>query len=502
MNKIMNKLQVYFKENKSIYRVFFILIFIIFSYLFFQFTVDDSYITFRYARNFFNLGIWNWNPDKDFVECYTSTSYAILSLISFFLKIEPHIFAKFFGLLIGALIIRRIISLKLDYLKEISILIIFFLNPFFYFHLFSGMETPLFIYLILESLIYIEKRNFNVKIFYLILLLLPLTRPEGAVISIFFLAYSYKQDKHFKDRNFLIFLISAGAIYFLLRYNYFDKLLPNTFYHKSVDGFSIFNFINIYTFNRSIIYVILTLSVVPFLVNMKVKISHILIPFIIIFIYYLSSRLSMNFAERFFIQLFLPLIAFLFINIKKSQIYFIFILSLLYSTSVIKNYNEILHLISYKPRLTSSYEALGKALNKYKNQNLSIAMTDIGILPYYSDLYTLDIIGICRNSDISFNLNYLQLSKPKILVFVANGAFESDIDQDYKWQKELLEYKNLMSDQIIHAGNIKVSFHRYLSIYVDRKSPSYDLIVNDIKKIEQNNDRKISLKKYLMLKYL
>ena len=190
----MNKLQVYFKENKSIYRVFFILIFIIFSYLFFQFTIDDSYITFRYGRNFFNLGIWNWNPDKNFVECYTSTSYAILSLISFFLKIEPHIFVKFFGLLIGTLIIKRIISLNLDYLKEISILIIFFLNPFFYFHLFSGMETPLFIYLILESLIYIQRKNFNIKIFYFILLLLPLTRPEGAVISIFFLAYSYKQD--------------------------------------------------------------------------------------------------------------------------------------------------------------------------------------------------------------------------------------------------------------------------------------------------------------------
>ena len=82
--------------------------------------------------------------------------------------------------------------------------------------------------------------------------LLPLTRPEGAVISIFFLAYSYKQDKYFKDKNFLIFLISVGVIFFLLRYSHYGKLLPNTFYHKSVDGFNIFNFINIYTFKRSI----------------------------------------------------------------------------------------------------------------------------------------------------------------------------------------------------------------------------------------------------------
>lgn len=490
-------------QNKIlILRVFFIFSFFILSYLFFQFTVDDSYITFRYSRNFFNLGIWNWNPDSNFVECYTSVSYAVLSLISFFFKIEPHIFFKFFGLVIGILIFKRIISLNLDYLKESSILIIFFLNPYFYFHLFSGLETPFFIYLIFEALIYIERKHFNVKIFYSILLLLPATRPEGAIISIFFLIFMFKKEKYFKDKNFLLYIISIGIIYFLIRYFYFGKLLPNTFYHKSVDGFSIFNLINIHTFNRSIIYLILIISAIPLLSKLRIKISYILTPFILIFAFYLSSRLSMNYAERFFIQLFLPLIAFLFINVKKNQIYFIFVISLLYSVSTIKNYEEILHLASYKPRLTSSYEALGKAFNKYKDQNVSIAMTDVGILPYYSDLYTHDIIGVCRDSDIDFNLNYLKKTQPKILVFLANGPLMTDVDQNYKWQKELLEYKNFITDRIIHAGNIKVSFNRYLAIYVDNKSPSYNLIVNDIKKIEENNNRKISIKEYLMLEYL
>jgi len=159
-------------------------------------------------------------------------------------------------------------------------------------------------------------------------------------------------------------------------------------------------------------------------------------------------------------------------------------------------------LFSYKPRLTFAHETLGKALNKYKNQNLLIAMTDVGILPYYSDVHTLDIMGVCRNSDINYNLDYLKLSKPNILVFSANGPLENDVDQGYKWHKELLEYKNLMSDRIIYAGSIKFSFHEYYAIFVDNKSPSYDLIVNDIKKIEQKNDRKITLKKYLKLKYL
>ena len=50
----------------------------------------------------------------------------------------------------------------------------------------------------------------------------------------------------------------------------------------------------------------------------------------------------MNYAERFFIQIFLPLMIFLYIHINKKQAYFILIISLLFSTSVIKNYDEIL----------------------------------------------------------------------------------------------------------------------------------------------------------------
>ena len=495
-------MSLFFRKNINALRVFFVFSFLFLSYFFFQFTIDDSYITFRYSKNFFNLGVWNWNPDQNFIECYTSTTYALLSFISHYLNIEPHIFVKFVGLLIGFLIFKRIISLKLFYLNEISIFIIVFFNPFFYFHLFSGLETPLFIFLILEGLIFLHNRNYSSKIFYLILLLLPATRPEGIIFSVLFLFYYFNQNKKLENKSFLYFIILIGIFYFVLRYNYYGKLLPNTFYHKSIDGFSIYNFFDIYNFKRSIIYLIIIISIIPFISNSKIKIYQILIPFVLVYFFYLNSRLSMNYAERFFIQIFLPLMIFLYIHINKKQAYFVLIISLLFSTSVVKNYDEILHLATYKSRLYYSYEKLGKTLNKYKDNNISIAMTDVGILPYYSEIYTIDLVGICRDTELEFDLKYLNLQQPKLLVFLATGPNLKDIDENYKWQKKILEYKNLENNEFVHAGSIKFSFDRYLAIFIDKKTTSFDQIILEIKNIEKNNNRKISLKNYLKFKYL
>lgn len=498
----MSKIESYLSRNIKKLHLFYFFIFLVASFFFFQFTVDDSYITFRYAKNFLDNGIWNWNPNDDLVECYTSTSYAILSLIPISVNFEPHIFFKFIGLIIGITILKRIISLKLNYLNELSLIIIFFANPFFYFHLFSGLETPLFLYLIFESLIYLEKRHLSKKIFYTILFCLPATRPEGIIFSTFFLIYDYSIEKNIKNKKFLFFLILIGIIYFIIRLFYFEKILPNTFYHKSIDGFSLLNIINIYTFNRSIFYIIIILACVPLIKNANLSPKKILIPFIIVFLFYLSSRLSMNYAERFFLQIFLPLIAFFFIIIKKNKIYFIFILSLLYSTTIIKNKEEILHLISYKPRMTSSYEALGKELSKYSNSNVKVAMSDVGILPYYSNLVTYDIIGLCHNNNKTLNFASLKKINPSIMIFLSYGPEEKDIDKDYKWQKDLLAYKNYLKQKAYYAGSLKINFNRYLAIYVNEDTDQFEKIIQDIKKIESNNNRIIDWKNYLKFKYL
>jgi hypothetical protein len=39
-------------------------IFVAFAFINFQFTVDDSFITYRYAKNLVEYGIWNWNISR------------------------------------------------------------------------------------------------------------------------------------------------------------------------------------------------------------------------------------------------------------------------------------------------------------------------------------------------------------------------------------------------------------------------------------------------------
>ena len=129
-------------------------------------------------------------------------------------------------------------------------------------------------------------------------------------------------------------------------------------------------------------------------------------------------------------------------------------------------------------------------------------MTDVGILPYYSEIYTIDLVGVCRDTELEFDLKYLKLQQPKLLVFLATGPDLKDIDENYKWQKKILEYKNFKKNEFDHAGNKKVYFSRYLAIFIDKKTTSFDQIVLEIKNIEKNNNRKISLKNYLKFKYL
>ena len=151
----------------------------------------------------------------------------------------------------------------------------------------------------------------------------------------FILTYYFNQNKKLENKSFLYFIILIGIFYFLLRYNFFGKLLPNTFYHKSIDGFSIYNFFDIYNFKRS--YSLFNYNYLNYTVlsNTKIKIYQILTPFVLVYFFYLNSRLSMNYAERFFIQIFLPLMIFCIFTLIKNKLTYPYNFTL-FSTSVIK----------------------------------------------------------------------------------------------------------------------------------------------------------------------
>jgi hypothetical protein len=76
----------------------FVVLFLTGSFCYANFTVDDAFITFRYGYNLVNHGIWNWNPDNDLVEAYTSGLYAALSILPHAFHIPVVLFFKLIGL--------------------------------------------------------------------------------------------------------------------------------------------------------------------------------------------------------------------------------------------------------------------------------------------------------------------------------------------------------------------------------------------------------------------
>lgn len=123
--------------------------------LFGQFVIDDAFITYRYGYNFVNYGVWNWNSDGNKVEAYTNFSYAVLSIIPAYFGWSALWFFKAMGLgWLGLFIWRARVAA--GELREWATLFIC-ANPYVYVNFFSGLETGLFMVLVLESFIQTRK---------------------------------------------------------------------------------------------------------------------------------------------------------------------------------------------------------------------------------------------------------------------------------------------------------------------------------------------------------
>ena len=119
--------------------------------------------------------------------------------------------------------------------------------PFYYTHIFSGLETNLFIagivvilFLICEYLQNKEHNNLQTNLVFVSLFMLPLIRPEGIVLTILSVILIVNQDisenkkltTKLMKQLFLILILPLSAFY-LWRWNYYGYPLPNTFYVKA-----------------------------------------------------------------------------------------------------------------------------------------------------------------------------------------------------------------------------------------------------------------------------
>ena len=202
-------------------------------------TIDDAYISFRYARNLAHgLGLV-YNAGER-IEGYTNFLWTLILAAGIKLGIDPHTTAKLLGgaAALGALWVVWRLSEKLLPFRYVPALATWLLASSMTFAGYSvlGLETALFIFLVLLGLLLtVEESERPERFPYsgLVYALAALTRPEAPLFL--GLAMLVLGKRMFRRQNLLRGAIFAAVVgmHLLWRHSYYGAWLPNTFSAKT-----------------------------------------------------------------------------------------------------------------------------------------------------------------------------------------------------------------------------------------------------------------------------
>ncbi|CZG10593.1 TPA: protein LphB [Legionella pneumophila] len=226
------------------------------------FTIDDMYISLRYAKNWAAGNGLLWNLNAEPVEGYSNFSFVALGAISIILHINPVLTLKiagFAGLLATCLFIFLISRFWFTKRESFIPCIWLLLYKGQVIWSVSGLETTVYQALISGSVYFAfrglgyhfypaPRGEFKTSGFVLSGLYLSfagMTRPETpALMLLFFLLIGWDWNKLSGKkpwRGAVSFAVTIGLVflpYFLWRWSYYGLLFPNSVYCKGFNGIS------------------------------------------------------------------------------------------------------------------------------------------------------------------------------------------------------------------------------------------------------------------------
>ncbi|EQA45271.1 hypothetical protein LEP1GSC050_2825 [Leptospira broomii serovar Hurstbridge str. 5399] len=377
-----------------------------------------------------------FNPGER-VEGYTNFLWMILIAAGIWIGIVPETFSISLGLVLylGSLIIWYSISKSI--LKSIKLVSLFLFlvgsNYSISSYATGGLETSLVTFLVSVSLLMALKvldedlEDYRSYIFLgFVFSLLILTRIDLAVVVVIissFISYKFLLTNRESIYRF-IFCVSFPVIYlvgawFVWKVNYYGRLLPNTFNAK-LQGGSLLNLLSGWEYFHLLFstywlgpFIILLLVSV---INKKSKIDHSFLKmggFLLIIEFAYIFFIGGDFMEFRFVVPFFPLLVLLLLNYLKNEFNRIAIISLSLSLVVSSFYFRIKDRLNLVTDISfagvesiqtlqnhikspiENWSFIGRKLNQYfKNSKTRIAVTSAGAIPYYSKLYSLDILGL------------------------------------------------------------------------------------------------------------
>ncbi|TCV82512.1 glycosyltransferase family 39 protein [Sulfurirhabdus autotrophica] len=390
---------------------------------------DDAYISYRYAKNLFDGYGLVFNPNE-YVEGYSNFLYTLLLTPAFWL---PQLPIYIYSLTLNAILLALAIAifhhkLKKQFSEQQSIVgsTLLAANPFIWANAATGLETmlvlvtTLLIWVSVDTYIKTGKRlDFFYWLFFVAISIL--VRIDGFLLPLIGIIYLFIKEKHKSAIVSLIFVSTLMVIYTIWRLYYYQDIIGNTYYAK-VSGdildrvSSGFYFLKENAFRGGLwlYFLAVVFSISNIIKSPLIRLQNINFPLLYssLFLLYLVYIGGDIYYERFLISFF-PFGIYLLLlhipsNFKKPYIYIIFACILfIQSIPVIKD-----HRFNYQSKKYDAWIELGLFLKQYF-PNTTLATGAAGKIPYYSELRTIDILGLndkhigkLKNSLIPFHVGH------------------------------------------------------------------------------------------------
>jgi len=467
-----------FASNKAISTCILIVcvaIFVLLALKMSPFIPDDSYISFRYAENLAEGNGITFNPNERPVEGYSNFLWILLCSILVRFGLDLPYWAPRMGVLFGILnifLFWLILRRRTEYSWHLVIpLMLLACSAPFLLYAISGMETPLFSFLLLAA-IFLADYAFNTErslwfiLFSVTSVLVAFCRPEGVItfptIAVLLIYFSKKCNKE-TPRSVMKPLLLASVLFVisLLAYNvwrirYFGEVIPAPFLSKAGGGGSIlrawytnlhFFFIrqNHYFAPFGYYYGALTLLAVVALAfeDLRRPASSLELTSLILTMVYMA--VYVNFVDWMpGMRYYSALIPLLLIPIARLQeglfrefnptssfraairfsiISIAILLMSLFGVAQLK-----IDAQRNEESTSSSLVALGKWLKHSIPPGSLMAISDVGATPYYSGLPTLDFnpepLTDMQIAKYGWSNDYFFKRNPKVVIFVSFSLTE------------------------------------------------------------------------------
>lgn len=436
-------------------------------WLFFTFTIDDAYITFRYATHLASDGVLTFNLGEPPVEGVTTFLWTVILAAGVVVGVPPVILSKILGIIanLGTVLVMFLWSRELlgwggrrqeMYLASATAVWSYLLCPWTALHAVSGMETALFTALVTLFAYQIrvvchEPSHNRLAMLAGVALLMGLTRPEGnlvAAASLSLWVAAVEPPIRKKALGYLMALyVLPGAIYFCIRYTVYGLCFPLPFYVKlGEDGwFNGWRYVG-----GHVLWTIIHWGPLPFLGLPELKLKRLAPlagPGALLF-FYLIPEPIMGYARRFLFPM-VPTVCVLagcgavvlvrwlrkrfrrpVTGTRGIWVVLWGLIALGWGLVLPKQVDLFVERLARG--LEASHVSLGKALRHCGNvsgatDGLLLAIGDAGAVPYFSGWRTLDTFGL-NNPRIALSghrdPDYILAHKPDVLVLLSRNERE------------------------------------------------------------------------------